>query len=1053
VLTANDTVLTVSAPVGTTFQAITVTVNGLTAYAPEPFSLTIPGGSTGIAASTFAPRQSFSLTQSPNFLASGDLDGDGRADLVVAVQSSGTGVQVLRNTSTSTAISFAAPVILSSTTVGMTTTLGDLDHDGRLDIVMSDHSNKVTVYRNTSSPGSISFAGGLIVTLGGSSRGIAIGDLNGDGKAEMVVTNQNQNFIAVFRNTSTAPGTISFAAVQTFITPSLPYTVAISDVDGDAKSDIVVANAGGASFSVFRNTTTTGTITLSTRQDFSAGVAPYGLCLVDLDDDGLEEVAVVNSNANTLMLFENTSDPGSVSFEAPVTFSTLSAPRCVSAGDIDGDEDIDLVVGYNFSATNVSVFQNTSILGSLTLSPPVHLALNGSSSFSVVLCDLENDGKTDISTTVSNGLTYRVAMFRNKANEPIVNSFTPTTAQVGVTVTIRGRNFTGATAVRFGGVPATSFTIVSDTSITAVVGTGASGAVSVTNGFGTGSATGFTYLLTPTITAFSPAAARTRKDTVTITGTALNTTTIVRFGGVNAAWFTIVSPTQIRALVGNGASGSVSVSNGSFSTSLSGFTYLPPIVPNFTYNPSGYIFAPVQIQFTDSTTAPTPIISHAWNFGNGQIATTQNPVVTYSSPGIYTVTLAVAEADTTAFVSKTIQVYAPPPVISTITPLSGAVGTTVTIRGIRFSATAANNIVHFGAVRAVVTSASDSSLVVTVPIGATHQPVTVTVGGLTAFSPQPFLPTFAGAGTVYFAPRSDSTLFTTPFGVVAADFNTDGKTDLAFTNNAANTVAVFRNTSIPDSIRLAPRINATVGSAPSYLAAGDLDGDGLPDLVVPNSQAPGTISVLRNTSSGGNISFAPKIDFTTVGYSFPNNVVIRDLNSDGRPDMVVSDSTNKIYVFENRGSTGSIAFASPMALSSIFNSSFIAIEDLDRDGRTDLTIVSDYGNKAIVFRNTTTNGVLSFAPYTDFVVGNYPKSVALADLNGDGKPDMITANNLGQSVSLLRNTSTPGTISFAPRTDSAVGSFPIHIAIGDMDGDGRPDIVAGNSGSNNIAVW
>lgn len=90
----------------------------------------------------------------------------------------------------------------------------------------------------------------------------------------------------------------------------------------------------------------------------------------------------------------------------------------------------------------------------------------------------------------------------------------------------------------------------------------------------------------------------------------------------------------------------------------------------------------------------------------------------------------------------------PPPTITSFTPTSGPVGTTVTISGSNFSSTAANNIVYFGAVKATVTAATSTSLSVTVPTGATYAPITVTVNGLTTYSQAPFILTFSGGGAI-----------------------------------------------------------------------------------------------------------------------------------------------------------------------------------------------------------------------------------------------------------------------------------------------------------------
>src|SRR5262249_10855512 len=98
------------------------------------------------------------------------------------------------------------------------------------------------------------------------------------------------------------------------------------------------------------------------------------------------------------------------------------------------------------------------------------------------------------------------------------------------------------------------------------------------------------------------------------------------------------------------------------------------------------------------------------------------------------------------------------PSISGFSPQSGPVGSTVTISGNNFNATPSANIVYFGPVKATVTAGSSTSLSVTVPTGAAYQPITVTTGGLTAYTTQPFIVTFSDPGQ--FKPDAFTTLST-----------------------------------------------------------------------------------------------------------------------------------------------------------------------------------------------------------------------------------------------------------------------------------------------------
>jgi hypothetical protein len=187
--------------------------------------------------------------------------------------------------------------------------------------------------------------------------------------------------------------------------------------------------------------------------------------------------------------------------------------------------------------------------------------------------------------------------------------------------------------------------------------------------------------------------------------------------------------------------------------------------------------------------------------------------------------------------------------ITSISPISGPVGSSVIISGNHFSTIPSHNKVFFGAVQAYVSAGNSSSLTVNVPAGATYKPITVTNmdDHLTAYASQFFNVTFTGD----------------------PDFNAN-----SFTN--AGTL--------------------TGGNYPSDLFLSDLDGDGKSDLIVANINGK-SFSVFKNSSTNGVIVFAPKLDFAT-GVS-PYGVVAADLDGDGKPDIVVANfSDNSISVFK-----------------------------------------------------------------------------------------------------------------------------------------------------------
>ena len=425
------TSITATVPVGATYSSITLSdsTTGLIADWQQPFIPTY--NNTGLTPDTFHLNAASILAAagSPIGDALGDLDGDGRPDLVV-VNSGPNNIYIYRNLDSGTALtatSFASPIILSTSYGPHYVKIADLDGDGRLDIVVTNTStsaNKISVFRNISTPGTLTFAARVDFSTGGSSPfDLSIADFDMDGKPDIAVVNQSSNKVDVLRN-QTAPGVISaslFATAVSFSTGSIPFKLFTGDLDGDGKPDIAVTNYSSNTISILHNTATTGTISITSfaaATSITTGTAPTGIAGGDIDGDGKTDLLVTNSGSNTLSVFRNTNtSTGTPSFAAAVNFTTGTLPEDLVSGDIDGDGKPDVALA-NYTANTLSIFRNTASSGTITstsLAAKVDFA-TGDYPAGLVLGDIDGDKKPDLA--VVNGGAGTVSIFKNNPLPP-----------------------------------------------------------------------------------------------------------------------------------------------------------------------------------------------------------------------------------------------------------------------------------------------------------------------------------------------------------------------------------------------------------------------------------------------------------------------------------------------------------------------------------------------------------------------------------------------------------------------------------------------------------
>ena len=523
-----------------------------------------------------------------------------------------------------------------------------------------------------------------------------------------------------------------------------------------------------------------------------------------------------------------------------------------------------------FSPAGGPVGTRVNITGT-SFTAPVSVSFNGipavtvtGSGTSVTATVPAGASSGPVSVTTPGGSAFSAAAY-TVTSPPVVTSFNPASAGVGATIIINGANFTTASSVAFNGIVTSAFTVLSDSSITATVPVGATtGKVSVTNPDATAtSAASFTVIPAPVVTGFSPVSGPVGTK-VTITGTNLSGATKVSFNGVAGTALTLTSGTSISATVPAGAaSGTISVSTpGGTATSAGSYTVtVPPPAITAISPASGAVGTMVTLTGTNFTGATGVKFNTTAAVSFNVISATSLTVLVPS--GAATGKISVTTPGGTASSTASFTVLGPP-TITSFNPVSGPVGTKVTITGTNL--TGATSIKFNGTAATAVTLTSATSISATVPAGATTGTISVTtpVGTVTSATsyavtiPAPTVksaaPTSGGVGTTV-------TLTGTNFtGATAVSFN---GTAAPFTVISATSIV----TSVPSGAKTGKISVTTPGGTVSSTANFTVGTTAvLPAITsfTPASAAVGAVVTVTGTNLGG----VTAVTLGTVAASF-----------------------------------------------------------------------------------------------------------------------------------------------------------------------------------------
>lgn len=875
------------------------------------------------ASSGFTDAGVVDSTTDADVLLAEDVNANGALDLLVARRSAGTFVVALG--SGTGAFSQGVPITVGAQLSGVA--LKDMDGDGRLDALVSGVGQTVVYLKGL---GGGAFGTAVSLAAGGATAAVAAADVNGDGRLDVLTTRPGDNSLLRMSGAQVARCESSLVAAQLYSVDAAPSSAVLVDFTGDGRVDMAVASANANSIKFARGLGNGKFETPMTTLGLGGGATkPVGLTAGDFNGDGWADLASANATTGNVSVFINNKAGGFAA--ANVRPLTGGTPRGLAAGHFNNDAFQDLVVTNSAGGNVVVLFGDAA--GNLGNATDVSVGSN-TNPYAVVVGDFNADGRQDLAT----------ANFANGSVSTLLGN---------------GNGGFGTPIVRLTGSGARALVaglVDGDQRLDLVVTTGDEN-VTILRGNADGS---FTPLLTTPQVGFQPV------------GLALGD-----FDGdkdIDLASASNVAA-SITLLHGDGQGAFVASSR-----------------------VAGAGLSSIQGADLDGD-GRTDLVATLGG-SEQQLSSPDNRVAVLRSAGNHgTVTAlsATNSSSTLGLTSADINMDGLPEVLA--------------------AASGSTSLVQWRALGSGGFQAGESITLV-------NAPVAVAVGdvnrdgkpdAVVASRAGNNFTVLTGNGSGQLTVGSSRGSVQGPAGLVLEDFDADGDLDLVVASDTVTNVQVHPNDGT-GSFGNSANANSFSGFAPVAMAFADFTGDGRKDLVgIGTNGGNGQVGVLPSNGTTG-FTLAKTTPMTGVAAGLdPVALAVGDLDGNGTQDVVVATrhaSTPSVVTLLGVGDGTFTATAASPRVTLTVQPRGLALADMDGDGLLDLIVSAASGLNPAPAANSVTilrgaaggsfSNPQSWAINQGITLASMASPIGVADLNQDGLPDLFTSGSQGAGVVYLR---------------------------------------------------